>query len=300
MSQIPVAINLEACTGCGLCRTVCPNDVFAIEGHKALITDSRCIACGHCQAICPTEAIMVTAIEAAPQFCSFTQDDRWLPHGQGYTAQLVRLMRSRRSCRNYTEQPVGRDLLADLVAIGTTAPSGTNSQKWTFTVLPTRQSVIRLGDLVAGYFARLNRQAANPLLRQGLKLLGKPALDNYFRRYYDTIAKGLNEWRKQGRDRLFHGATAAIIVGAEPGASCPMEDALLASQNILLAAHTMGLGSCLIGFAVAAMEKDNSIKAAITIPLNEPVYAVIALGYPAEKYQRPAGRKPVKARYIEG
>ena len=40
------------------------------------------------------------------------------------------------------------------------------------------------------------------------------------------------------------------FVATAPGASSPKEDALLASQNILLAAHAMGLGTCLIGFAV--------------------------------------------------
>ena len=57
-------------------------------------------------------------------------------------------------------------------------------------------------------------------------------------------------------DRLFHGAAAAILVTGRRQASCPAEDALLATQNILLAAHAMGLGSCLIGFAVEAMRRD--------------------------------------------
>ena len=75
---------------------------------------------------------------------------------------------------------------------------------------------------------------------------------------------------------------------------------MLATQNILLAAHTMGLGSCLIGYAVAAMKKDPSIQQSIGIPLEEEIHAVIALGYPDEAYQRVAGRKKVLPRYYEG
>jgi len=52
----------------------------------------------------------------------------------------------------------------------------------------------------------------------------------------------------------------------------------------------MGLGSCLIGYAVAAMKKDPSIKKHIGIPAEEDIHAVIALGYPGEIYQRTAGR----------
>ncbi len=69
----------------------------------------------------------------------------WSPPGQYPVADLARLMASRRSCRNYLNRPVARDLLEDLVRIGTLAPSGTNSQKRTFTVLADRRSVAALG-----------------------------------------------------------------------------------------------------------------------------------------------------------
>ena len=68
----------------------------------------------------------------------------------------------------------------------------------------------------------------------------------------------------------------------------------------MLAAHSMGLGSCLIGYAVAAMKKDPSIRQSIGIPLEEEIHAVIALGYPDEAYQQVAGRKKVIPRYYEG
>ncbi|MCX5854903.1 MAG: nitroreductase family protein, partial [Deltaproteobacteria bacterium] len=112
--------------------------------------------------------------------------------------------------------------------------------------------------------------------------------------------EALSEWDKGGTDMLFHGATAAIVIGSKRGASCPREDALLATQNILLAAHSMGLGSCLIGFAVEAMKEDPDIKKTLGIPDNEQVYAVIALGYPDETYRRIPGRKTYTRRYSEG
>ncbi|HIJ91173.1 MAG: nitroreductase family protein [Desulfobulbaceae bacterium] len=291
-------IDQEKCTGCGLCLTVCPDQTLSILHGKAAVSGDRCLACAHCHAICPTRAITVPGLEHELFFHTFNADNRHLPPGQGDTPQLVRLMLSRRSCRNYKKRDLDPKLLEDLIRIGTTAPSGTNSQGWTFTILPHRSAIETLGNLVASYFVRLNRLAANPLLRTLLRLLGKPALANYYHRYYQTIAHGVREWTEQGRDRLFHGAPAAIIVGSRPGSSCPMEDALLATQNILLAAHTMGLGSCLIGFAVAAMAKDQNIQRALGIPDGEAIHAVIALGYPSEPYQRPTGRKPVTPRYF--
>jgi nitroreductase/Pyruvate/2-oxoacid:ferredoxin oxidoreductase delta subunit len=291
-------IDQEKCSGCGLCLTVCPDQTLSLLGGKAVVSGNRCLACAHCRAVCPTQAITVPGLTHEPFFQTFTPDNRYLPPGQGDTPQLVRLMLSRRSCRGYQKNALAAELLEDLVRVGTSAPSGTNSQGWAFTILPHRQAVESLGNLVAGYFAKLNRLAANPLLRGVLRLLGKPALADYYHRYHRTIAQGLREWEEQGYDRLFHGAPAVIIVGSRPGASCPAEDALLATQNILLAAHTMGLGSCLIGFAVAAMTKDPQIKKALGIPAEEGVHAVIALGYPAEPYQRLTGRKQITPRYF--
>jgi nitroreductase len=62
----------------------------------------------------------------------------------------------------------------------------------------------------------------------------------------------------------------------------------------------MGLGSCLIGFAVSAIKEAPQIKRAIGIPAEETVYAVIALGYPDESYETVAGRRKVELRYFEG
>jgi nitroreductase/NAD-dependent dihydropyrimidine dehydrogenase PreA subunit len=295
---VTTTIDPEKCSGCGQCLTVCPQRTISMAAGRAVVTGERCFQCGHCLAVCPTGAVTVGAIGAdSLRFETFTLASRWLPWGEFDPALLVQLMASRRSCRNYLERPVGRELLLDLVKAGTTAPSGTNSQKWTFTILAQRHQVVELGGQIAGFFEKLNRLAGNPVARLFSRLFGGDALGKYYRRYYHSIGEGVREWREEGRDLLFHGATAAIVVGSEQGASCPAEDALLATQNILLAAHALGLGSCLIGFAVAALEREPGLKAGLGIPREEKVYAVIALGWPAEKYQRLSGRKQAVIRF---
>jgi len=295
---VSTKIDPDQCSGCGQCLAVCPDRTLSMVAGRAEVTGERCLQCGHCLAICPSGAVTVVGIAAdSLRFQTFQLPPGWLPWGAFDPALLVHLLASRRSCRNYLDKPVGQELLLDLVKAGTTAPSGTNSQKWTFTILAHRNQVAELGGRIAGFFERLNRLAANPAARLWSRLFGADALGKYYRRYFGSVTEGLREWREEGRDLLFHGATAAIVVGSEAGASCPAEDALLATQNILLTAHALGLGSCLIGFAVAALERQPELKDGLGIPRGEKVYAVIALGWPAEKYHRLSGRKKAVVRF---
>jgi nitroreductase/NAD-dependent dihydropyrimidine dehydrogenase PreA subunit len=297
---VTTVIDRDTCIGCGECVRVCPSQTLEMQDGKAVVTGLRSIACGHCAAVCPVEAVRVEALDPHSfRFHTFACRTDWMPWGAFDAGELVRLMASRRSCRNFTGEPVPRPVLEDLVKIGTTAPSGTNSQGWTFTTLPSRAAVMKLGNAVGAFFKRINRMAENPLLRHGLRLIGRPELAGYYRDYHQSVAEGLADWEERGRDRLLHGAPAVIIVGSIPGGSCPAEDALLATQNILLAAHAMGLGTCLIGFAVSAMQKEIRIKDLLKIPREETVHAVIALGHSAVTYQRLAGRKIAVSRFVE-
>jgi nitroreductase/Pyruvate/2-oxoacid:ferredoxin oxidoreductase delta subunit len=299
--SVTVVIDAEKCVGCEACLQVCPSETLTMRDGSAVVTGQESLGCGHCAAVCPTEAIRVGALDnAVLDFETFSHAPHWLPPGEFPLDELVRLMRSRRSCRNFTAQTVPCNMLEDLVKIGQTAPSGSNCQAWTFTILPTREAVRQLSEKVGHFFLRLNRLAENRPLRSALKWVGRPELDFYYRNYFASIREGIQDWQHTGRDRLFHGATAVILVWGRSGAACPQEDALLAVQNILLGAHAMGLGTCLIGFAVSAIERASSLKAFLEIPPDESIYAAIAVGYPDEHYHRLPGRKSAPVRVWPG
>lgn len=295
---VTTIIDRDKCIGCGECVRVCPSETITLEDGLATVTGTESLGCGHCLAVCPTEAITVRALDReAYRLETVGRTEDYIKPGDYDAGRLVALMRSRRSCRTYLDEPVGEDLLADLVKIGATAPSGTNCQMWTFTVLPTRAEVVALAERINEFFSKLNRMAEKAWLRLGLKLIGKPELADYHKNYYQTVNRAMTEYKETGRERLFHGAPALIVIGAKPGASCPAEDALLAAQNIILAAHALGLGTCLIGFAVEAMKNDPAIKEFIGLAADERVHAVLALGRPDEKYLRQTGRKKVEINF---
>ncbi|MDZ7666410.1 MAG: nitroreductase family protein [Desulfotignum sp.] len=299
-----VIIDPARCTGCGTCICVCPSDIISLENgtaHAAPDTDAaRCLVCGHCMAACPESAIHVPDLDPAlHDFSCFDLDPAWVAPGEAMaTSDLARLICSRRSCRNYRQTPVKKETLQDLIKLAVFAPSGTNSQAWTFTCLTSRSEVLVLGNAIKDFFKRLNTKAENVLLRKALALVGAKTLDHYYTNYYESVKTAIDQMETENRDRLFHGAPAVILIGSSPGASCPKEDALLAAGNILLGAHTMGLGTCLIGYVVAPMASDRSIQKKLGIPESETIHAAVALGYPKETYQRITGRKRPTIRMI--
>jgi nitroreductase/NAD-dependent dihydropyrimidine dehydrogenase PreA subunit len=293
----PVVIHVEKCIGCGLCIDVCPASQLVLQDDKAIVSGTKCIACGHCGAICPNEAVVVPDLDNVEEYATLQISTKWLPYGQYDVASLVSLIRSRRSCRRFLDTPLDLVILKDLTQIGVAAPSGTNSQAWTFTIFPDRSAVLQLLEEVRHFFQRLNKLARMPLLRV-ISRLGNGELDKYYRQHWESVEKALAEWKESGKDQLFFNAPAVILVGCKPGASTPAEDALLATQNILLAAHSMGLGTCLIGFAVAALKRDPKIQKRIGVPKDEVIHAVIAIGRTDRTFCRITKRKKAITRIV--
>jgi nitroreductase len=257
------------------------------------------MCCGHCVAVCPEGAVKIDGLANDLGLAAIGAADEAVSGAEPLNpGTLIDLMMTRRSCRNYQIKPVDRQLLADLARVGTTAPSGTNCQGWGFHILYRRDDVIRLGEAVADYYRELNSKAINPWFRLLARLFAGDRLSSYYKNYYETVARAIRDWDERGEDRLFHGAPAAIVVTADETSSCPVEDALLATQNILLAAHAVGLGTCLIGFVVEAGRRDERIRALLRLAENDRICSVIACGHPDVIFYRPAGRKPVSPTFI--
>jgi len=64
-----LALDGEACTGCGRCVEVCPHGVFAGgEGTVEVADEGACIECGACARNCAVSAVTVRAGVGCAQY----------------------------------------------------------------------------------------------------------------------------------------------------------------------------------------------------------------------------------------
>ena len=81
--------------------------------------------------------------------------------------------------------------------------------------------------------------------------------------------------------RFLADAPIGVAVVIDPKASTrPVEDGAIATQNMLLAAHALGLGACWIGSYGSAHEE--RAKEILSIPREKRLLSIISIGFPAE------------------
>ena len=171
----------------------------------------------------------------------------------------------RRSVRAYNDRPVDRTTVEALIKAATQAPSSMNEQPWAFAVV---QDLKRL----ASWSGRIKAYVLKRL---------KP--DSPSAKYRDLLSSP--------DYHIFHRAGTLIVICARPDAHNGKEDCSLAAQNLMLAAYTMGLGTCPIGFARPWLNQVR-IKRSLSIPDGYvPVFPLV-LGYPSGETQPVPRRAP--------
>jgi nitroreductase len=151
---------------------------------------------------------------------------------------VFKAIKARRSIRQFTDEPIGKDALEQLLDAARWAPTASNQQRWRFVVVtsPPVKELIR--KFAPGIFV----------------------MPSAFIVICVEKAPDANRWAEETY----------------------LADCAVAAQNIMLAAHEMGIGSCpALSYAKVAISEILNLPEGI-----EPLL-IITLGYPAEDPEPP-------------
>ncbi len=181
---------------------------------------------------------------------------------------MIETIKSRRSVRAYEPKPVPRDILNTIIEAGNEAPSAMNSQPWRFVVVE-------------------DKEAKKKLLAVALPKAKKitETLKDIDPERYEAIKKRYGELP----DPVYYSAPTIVFVignGMYAEHSCPM-----ACENMMLAAHSLGLGSCWVGFG-AMVTDDPEVRGLLELQEGDAIFGPILLGYPRTSPPRPAKKDP--------
>jgi len=100
--------------------------------------------------------------------------------------------------------------------------------------------------------------------------------------------------------KMFKTATLGILVCGnlleQHDTGYWIADCAAATENILLAATSLGLGSCWVGI-YPREERNKAIKKIFSLPQHVEGFALVALGYPAEEKKIPERYHPEKVHF---
>lgn len=169
---------------------------------------------------------------------------------------------SQRACRSFAPDPVDDELVARCLEAATHAPSAENRQPWVFVVLrePDRRAAV----------AELTRRA----WREGGR-----------RHSEGRLPPAMLEEVDRGAETGLAGAPVLVVVcgDTELGLESTLPASVLpATQNLLLAAAALGLGSAMTTLATLFPAE---LSAVLALPASVRPMAVVPLGWPA----RPLG-----------
>lgn len=175
---------------------------------------------------------------------------------------VIETIMARRSVRMYKDIPVERCKLQKIVECGINAPSGMNKQPWQVRVVDSRDYI----DGITGVFRKANPRMAD-----------------------DASFKN-----------MFRNASAVIFIASPADGSGQLDCGLL-GENMILAAQSMGLGTCCLGGPVAFMNGNADAKPYVerlNLPEGYTLLYAIAVGYPDEKPEAKL-RDAAKVQFVE-
>jgi coenzyme F420-0:L-glutamate ligase/coenzyme F420-1:gamma-L-glutamate ligase len=194
---------------------------------------------------------------------------------------LLQVIRSRRSIRRFQQRPVPTAIVSRLLEAARWAPSAHNRQPWRYVVITDGVQRAALADAMGRSFRAAleedglpSEQVERQVLRSYERIGGAPVLIVLCLSMID-----MDDYPDEKRRQ------AEYVMAVQSVA--------LSAQNLLLAAHTEGLGAC---WMCAPLFCQDVVARALALPDDWEAQALITLGYPAEEPRRE--REPMESKTL--
>ncbi|MDO5845016.1 MAG: nitroreductase family protein [Methanocorpusculum sp.] len=258
-----IIVDLEKCTGCGLCVSVCPTVTLSIINKKSSVAYShRCISCAHCAAICPRGALTSNRFSVASL--------------EGN--EIEKNLSGKRSVREFKDETIPAEILDRIVYFGEKAPAAKNVRNRKYIIVSDIDKIDEIERAVISKYQNYGK-ILEPA-RIAVKIFSPKKSEKLKRMSHE-----FRHMKKSLYDKghpIFCGAKALIII-LSPKHDIFAKDNCFASQNyMMLYAESVGVGSCINGYSQITHK---AVEKIIECPKGYRVYAVSMFGYPKYKYQ---------------
>jgi len=190
---------------------------------------------------------------------------------------LFDAIQGRKSIRRFKETPVPDEDIRKILDAGRLAPSANNTQPWSFLVVRDRGLLRKMADAVRAMIDRMIPFAENE--KQAQRLAAYKS--NYYTFFENApvVIVVFTEAYDAGTDRLLArmGYSAEDIRRLRP--SPGLQSVSAAVQNMLLAVHALGYGSCWMTGPLVAQE---SFETLLDYGKGKSIAALLPVGVPDE------------------